>query len=101
MTGWYQATGESCFQHLNRNGIQIAVEQAAGSQAALAIASARKKAEAVVIAERLVKDTNWLPEPMRFEQPMAAIASDPESIDDIENDDDADVETDDFEEAAE
>jgi ParB family chromosome partitioning protein len=107
MTGWYQPTGESCFKHLNRNSIQIAVEEAAGSQAALAIASAKKKAEAVVIAERLVKDTNWLPEPMRFKQLNAAVLSNSGIIDDVEIDDDIDaldeidLGSDDFEEAAE
>jgi ParB family transcriptional regulator, chromosome partitioning protein len=107
LTDWYQPTGESCFRHLNRNSIELAVREAAGEQAASAIASAKKKAEAVVIAERLVKGTDWLPEPIRFEQANTPMTADPESIDDIENDDVADdendfsSEADDFEEAAE
>ncbi|MBA8904121.1 ParB/RepB/Spo0J family partition protein [Phyllobacterium sp. P30BS-XVII] len=107
MASWYQPTGESLFKHLNRNSIQIAVKEAVGEQAALAVANAKKKDEAVIIAERLVKDTSWLPDHLRINQPNAVIAADPEDMDDIEQDDDIDpcevgeFEDGDFEQAAE
>lgn len=116
MASWYQPTAESCFQHLNRNSIQVAVTEAAGEMAASAVASAKKKAEAVVIAERLVRDTNWLPKYVRIEQMNGTNETGLESMDDIEDDvsaimwdrrDDIDpfetgeLDTDDFEQAAE
>jgi len=107
MASWYQPTAESCFQHLNRNSIQVAVTEAAGEMAASAVASAKKKAEAVVIAERLVKDTNWLPKYVRIEQMNATNETGLESMDDIEDDGEIDpsetgeLDADDFEQAAE
>lgn len=116
MASWYQPTAESCFTHLNRNSIQVAVTEAAGEQAASAVASAKKKAEAVIIAERLVKDTNWLPKYVRIEQMNATNETGLESMDDIEDDVSAitcdrredidpsetgELDTDDFEQAAE
>lgn len=111
MASWYQPTAESCFKHLNRKSIEIAVTEAAGEQAASAVISAKKKAEAVVIAERLVKDTNWLPKYVRIAQLNGTTETGLESMDDIENEDvandesdfsdEADFEAGDFEEAAE
>ncbi|PRD49813.1 hypothetical protein DEV92_11977 [Phyllobacterium myrsinacearum] len=107
MASWYRPTAEGCFTHLNRNSLQVAVTEAAGQQAASAVVSAKKKAEAVVVAERLVKDTNWLPKYVRIEQPNANNVADLESIDDIEDDGEidpsetGDLDADAFEQAAE
>lgn len=81
--------------------------QAAGEQAASVVANVKKNAEAVIIAERLVKDTSWLPKYVRIEQPNGNIGTSLESMDDIEDDGEidpsetGDFDAGDFEEAAE
>jgi ParB family chromosome partitioning protein len=66
MTNWFETTADSYFGHINRRGIEQAVLEARGPEAALAVSAASKKAEAVLIAERRVKGSGWLPAPVRI-----------------------------------
>ncbi|KWV59173.1 chromosome partitioning protein ParB [Rhizobium altiplani] len=66
MTDWFETTADSYFSHINRRGIEQAVLEAQGSDAALAVSAASKKAEAVLIAERRIKGSGWLPAPVRI-----------------------------------
>jgi ParB family chromosome partitioning protein len=66
MTNWFETTADSYFNHVNRRGIEQAVLEARGPEAALSVAAASKKAEAVLIAERKVKGSGWLPAPVRI-----------------------------------
>ena len=77
MTNWFETTADSYFSHINRRGIEQAVLQARGPEAALAVSAASKKAEAVLIAERRIKGSGWLPAPVR-------IAADPNAPADAE-----------------
>jgi ParB family chromosome partitioning protein len=72
MTNWFETTAGSYFSHINRRGIEQAVLEARGPEAALAVSAAGKKAEAVLIAERRIKGSGWLPAPVR-------IAADPKA----------------------
>ncbi|MGE7156794.1 ParB/RepB/Spo0J family partition protein [Methylorubrum rhodesianum] len=71
MGRWFTPTGASYFQHLNRAGIEAAVIEAKGADAALKVRAAAKKSEAVNLAERLVAGSGWLPEPVRVPAPEA------------------------------
>ncbi len=66
MTNWFETTAASYFNHVNRRGIEQAVLAARGPEAALAVSAAAKKAEAVLIAERKIKGSGWLPAPVRI-----------------------------------
>ncbi|MGV1793613.1 ParB/RepB/Spo0J family partition protein [Rhizobium sp. A37_96] len=66
MTNWFETTADSYFSHINRRGIEQAVLEAQGPEAALAVSAASKKAEAVLIAERRIKGAGWLPAPVRI-----------------------------------
>ncbi|WP_349962904.1 ParB/RepB/Spo0J family partition protein [Rhizobium sp. ZPR3] len=66
MTDWFETTADSYFNHVNRRGIELAVLEARGPEAALAVSSASKKTEAVLIAERRIKGSGWLPAPIRI-----------------------------------
>ncbi|WP_320188455.1 ParB/RepB/Spo0J family partition protein (plasmid) [Agrobacterium rosae] len=77
MTDWFETTADSYFSHINRQSIAVAVTEAKGEDAGLAVKAAAKKTEAVVIADRLVKGTGWLPAPIR-------IAVDPNAEADVE-----------------
>lgn len=66
MTRWFNPTGASYFQHINRHGIEAAVAEARGEDAARNVRAATKKSEAVAIAERLVAGSGWLPLPVRI-----------------------------------
>lgn len=83
MTDWFETTADSYFNHINRQSIALTVAEAKGEDAGLAVKAAAKKTEAVLIADRLVKGTGWLPAPIR-------IAADPSAEADVEaNDDEA------------
>ncbi|BBD41441.1 chromosome partitioning protein ParB (plasmid) [Aminobacter sp. Y103A] len=71
MTKWFEPTGDSYFSHINRQSIEAVIREAKGDQAALAVKAAGKKLEAVGIAERMVVDSGWLPEPVRISIPAA------------------------------
>ncbi|NKN02285.1 hypothetical protein GFL89_30550 [Rhizobium leguminosarum bv. viciae] len=66
MSDWFETTADSYFNHVNRRGIEQAVLEAQGPEAALSVSAAGKKAEAVLIAERRIKGVGWLPAPVRI-----------------------------------
>lgn len=82
MTDWFETTADSYFNHINRQSIALAVTEAKGEDAGIAVKAAAKKTEAVLIADRLIVGTGWLPAPIR-------IASDPSAEANVEIDDEA------------
>ncbi|OEC93373.1 ParB N-terminal domain-containing protein [Rhizobium sp. YK2] len=110
MSKYFEATAESYFNHLTRDGIETAMTEIKGKEFAGGIAR-MKKAEAAAFAETQAKGTAWLPSPIRPAVPKAddgkvgllAVEADEDSgydathmIDDAEDDDVID-----FSEAAE
>ncbi|KAB1082225.1 ParB/RepB/Spo0J family partition protein [Neorhizobium galegae] len=77
MTDWFETTADSYFNHINRQSIALAVAEAKGEDASLSVKAAAKKTEAVLIADRLMVGTGWLPAPIR-------IAVDPKAEGDVE-----------------
>jgi len=75
MTDWFETSAESYFNHINRQSIALAVAEAKGEDASLAIKAAAKKTEAVLIADRLVEGTGWLPAPIRIAADPSAEAN--------------------------
>ena len=65
MTAWFEPTAENYFERINKTGIELAVAEARGEDFAAGI-SGMKKADAAAYAERSVKGTGWLPEPVRI-----------------------------------
>lgn len=65
MRDYFTPTAESYFNHLNRQSIEAAVAEVRGADFASGI-SAMKKAEAATYAEKAVKDSGWLPAPIRI-----------------------------------
>ncbi|WP_370689598.1 ParB/RepB/Spo0J family partition protein [Ensifer adhaerens] len=61
---YFEPTAESYFNHITRDGIEAAVSEAKGTDAARGIAR-MKKGEAAAYAEAQVKGTGWLPSPIR------------------------------------
>jgi ParB family transcriptional regulator, chromosome partitioning protein len=70
MRNWFETTGSSYFMHLNRTSIQAAVAEVRGPDFADGIA-AMKKPEAVDFADKALKDSGWLPAPIRVAKPEA------------------------------
>ncbi|WP_292464759.1 ParB/RepB/Spo0J family partition protein [Mesorhizobium sp.] len=66
MSEWFETTGDSYFKHVNRTTIELAVAEAKGREAGLSVKAAAKKTEAVMIAERLVAGSGWIPDPVRI-----------------------------------
>ncbi|RUU94103.1 hypothetical protein [Mesorhizobium sp.] len=66
MTTWFEPTGAAYFSHINKQSIEAVIADVKGTEAATTIRAAGKKAEAVAIAERMVANTGWLPEPVRI-----------------------------------
>ena len=64
MTMYFEATAESYFNHLTRDGIEVALTEIKGPDFASGIAR-MKKAEAAAYAEAQTKQTGWLPSPLR------------------------------------
>lgn len=81
MTDWFETGAESYFKHINRQSIALAVAEAKGEDASLAVKAAAKKTEAVLIADRMLEGTGWLPAPIR-------IAADPSAEANVEMKDD-------------
>lgn len=79
MSEWFEATGDNYFNHVNRTTIELAVAEAKGKDAEMAVRAAKKKGEAVLIAERLVAGSGWLPAPVRIAEEAAAEATDEEA----------------------
>jgi len=51
---WFEPTADNYFNHVKRTTIELAVAEAKGKEAELSVRAAKKKGEAVLIAERLV-----------------------------------------------
>ena len=66
MSDWFEATGETYFNHANRTTIELAVAEAKGNEAELSVRAAKKKGEAVLFAQRHVAGSGWLPAPVRM-----------------------------------
>ncbi len=64
MTMYFEATAESYFNHLTRDGIEVALTEIKGPDFASGIAR-MKKAEAAAYAEAQTTGTAWLPSPLR------------------------------------
>lgn len=113
MTMYFEATAESYFNHLTRDGIEAALTEIKKPDFASDIAR-MKKAEAAAYAEAQTKGTAWLPSPLRFatilQEPAgdAAVGSDDheeaccdDATDIIDDDTEAVVEMNTLSEAAE
>lgn len=61
---YFEPTAESYFNHITLEGIEAAINEAKGADAARGIAR-MKKGEAAAYAEAQVKGTAWLPSPIR------------------------------------
>lgn len=79
MTDWFEPTADNYFNHVNRTTIELAVAEAKGKEAELSVRAVKKKGEAVLIAERLVAGSGWLPAPVRIAEEAAAEATDEEA----------------------
>jgi ParB family chromosome partitioning protein len=79
MPDWFETTGDSYFKHVNRTTIELALAEA-GSEAELSVRAAAKKSEAVMISDRLVAGSGWLPVPVRIAPAVAEQEVEAESI---------------------
>ena len=79
MSDWFQPTADNYFNHVNRTTVELAVAEAKGKEAELSVRASKKKGEAVLIAERLVSGSGWLPVPVRIAEEAAAETMDDET----------------------
>ncbi|TWB47514.1 hypothetical protein FBZ98_110169 [Rhizobium sp. ERR 922] len=70
MSKYFEATAESYFNHLTRDGIETALTEIKGKEFAGGIAR-MKEAEAAAYAETQAKGTAWLPSPIHPAVPKA------------------------------
>lgn len=89
MTTYFEATAESYFSHLTRDGIEAALTEIQGPDFASGIGR-MKKAEAAAYAEAQTKGTAWLPSPIRPAKAAASVV-DRLSVDDGSDDEAADM----------
>jgi ParB family transcriptional regulator, chromosome partitioning protein len=75
MGKYFEPTAKSYFGHLNRPSIEAAVVEARGQDFAAGIA-AMKKTEGAIYAEQQVRNSGWLPEPLRFGVELAVEEAD-------------------------
>ncbi|HWT63102.1 MAG TPA: hypothetical protein VN150_11025 [Ochrobactrum sp.] len=54
MSEWFEAPVDNYFNHVNCTTIELAMAEAKGKDAEMAVRAAKKKGESVLIAERLV-----------------------------------------------
>ena len=94
MTSYFEATAESYFNHLTRDGIEAALTDIKGPDFASGV-SRMKKAEAAAYAEAQTKGAAWLPSPIR---PAKAAAT---FVDPLSADEDSDGEAHDLDDDAE
>ncbi|ASY61454.1 ParB/RepB/Spo0J family partition protein [Sinorhizobium sp. CCBAU 05631] len=66
MKKWFEPTSEAYFSQIKKKSIEAVISEVKGEEAASSVRAAGKKAEAVAIAERLIANTGWLPEPIRI-----------------------------------
>ncbi|WP_296022518.1 ParB/RepB/Spo0J family partition protein [uncultured Agrobacterium sp.] len=85
MTNYFEATAETYFNHLTRDGIEAALVDIKGPDFASGVGR-MKKAEAAAYAEAQTKGSAWLPSPIR---PAKAAAN---VVDRLSVDDDSDDE---------
>ncbi|MBL6613176.1 MAG: ParB/RepB/Spo0J family partition protein [Reyranella sp.] len=71
MRAHWKPTAASYFRHVSKHAILAAVCEGASEQAAARLESL-KKAEMADAAEVLLRDSGWLPEPLRLMSPVAA-----------------------------
>jgi ParB family chromosome partitioning protein len=74
MAAWWQPTRATYLARVPKTQIITAVAEAVSPQAAENIAGMKKEAMAAR-AEELLKDTKWLPEPLRFKLPTDSKAA--------------------------
>ncbi|WP_369055012.1 ParB/RepB/Spo0J family partition protein [Burkholderia gladioli] len=82
VSDWWQPTRETFLDQVPKAVIQSALEEAGASDAARKAVGAAKKAEAAELAERELRDSGWLPGPLRgphYTMTAAARAKPPES----------------------
>ena len=79
MSDWFEPTADNYFTHVNRTTVELAVAEAKGKEAELSVRASKKKGEAVLIAERLVSGSGWLPVPVRIAEEAAAETMDDET----------------------
>lgn len=84
MADWFETTGETYFNHVNRTTVELAIAEAKGKDAELAVRAAKKKSEAVTIAERQIAGTRWLPVPVRIADEMSVEEADENAEDEAE-----------------
>ncbi|OKP64452.1 hypothetical protein BTE77_34650, partial [Ensifer adhaerens] len=84
MRNYFEATAESYFKHLSRDGIEVAITEAKGKDFADGIAR-MKKAEAAAYAENAIKGTGWLPSPLRTAGVVSMGAGDNVECDGFDN----------------
>ncbi|WP_420703606.1 hypothetical protein [Brucella intermedia] len=87
MSDWFEPTADNYFNHVNRTTIELAVAEAKGKEAEFSVRAAKKKGEAVLIAERLVSGSGWLPVPVRIAEEAAAKTMDDETCEETGCDD--------------
>ncbi len=73
MTTYFEATAESYFIHLTRDGMEAALTEIKGPDFASGVGR-MKKAEAAAYAEAQTKGTAWLPSPIRPAKAAAIVA---------------------------
>ncbi|WP_186196130.1 ParB/RepB/Spo0J family partition protein [Burkholderia gladioli] len=82
VSDWWQPTRETFLDQVPKAVIQSALEEAGASDAARKAVGAAKKAEAAELAERELRDSGWLPGPLRgphYTMTAAARAKPPEA----------------------
>lgn len=65
MADWWQPTVESFLAQVPRAVVVTALQEAGASDDAIKAARAAKKADAATLAEGVLRDTGWLPGPLR------------------------------------
>lgn len=79
MSDWFKSTGEYYPSRISRPTIGTAVAEARGEQKALAVKAAKKKTEAVTIADRLLEGSSWPPIPLSI-TPLVGGGADEDAV---------------------
>lgn len=75
MRQWFTVTATSYFDRINRNSIALAMREARGETGERTVKAPTRKSEATIIAERLVRETNWLPKGIRIKPVIPAVGA--------------------------
>ncbi|MCW0001556.1 ParB/RepB/Spo0J family partition protein [Pararhizobium sp. YC-54] len=100
MSQWFEPTAENYFGRISKTGIEQAITEAKGAEFVAGV-SGMKKADAAAYAERQTAGTGWLPGPVCIAPIVGEGREQIEDIGDLDVDDQADVVSDEFSEAAE